>query len=267
VKQPFFIVGTGRSGTTLLYHLLESHERVALTNEARVADFLFFCTEFVTLPAYAPRRFALQKQVELNGIVGRPYVDSFAQVFREHAVAALTDFYETWFAHKQFTHWGDKLPEAETANALRTLFPHTKFLVLARDPRDVFCSVRGFGRKPEVQAVNPFLGEQTLEEHAEYWRNVYQGFVEYFEHRLELRYEELVRDPRGVMARVLDFLGLEPSAAHAAAMAQNDSFRGHGTATSPEASIGRWREELSADEAQHIERVCGGLMRRFGYEL
>ena len=40
MKQPFFILGSGRSGSTFLYHLLSAHPQVALTNEANLADAL-----------------------------------------------------------------------------------------------------------------------------------------------------------------------------------------------------------------------------------
>ena len=50
VKQPFFIVGLMRSGTTYLYRLLADHPKIALTNEARVADFLTFCCRLAGIP-------------------------------------------------------------------------------------------------------------------------------------------------------------------------------------------------------------------------
>ncbi len=45
MRQPFFIVGTGRSGSTLLQRLLAAHPRIALTNEGHVADFLYYCMQ------------------------------------------------------------------------------------------------------------------------------------------------------------------------------------------------------------------------------
>ena len=46
MSQPIFIAGLGRSGTTMLYRLLDRHPRIAMTNEARVADFLVFASSF-----------------------------------------------------------------------------------------------------------------------------------------------------------------------------------------------------------------------------
>jgi hypothetical protein len=38
---PFFITGTGRSGSTFLYLLLRAHPKIAITNEARIIDALW----------------------------------------------------------------------------------------------------------------------------------------------------------------------------------------------------------------------------------
>ena len=50
-RQPFFVIGTGRCGSTLLCHLLQAHPSVAMMNEARLLDALWFFFQFARLPA------------------------------------------------------------------------------------------------------------------------------------------------------------------------------------------------------------------------
>jgi len=51
----------------------------------------------------------------------------------------------------------------------------------------------------------------------------------------------------------------------AAAPPDAPELRGHGTASSPEASIGRWRIDLSPELLATIEETFGDLLHEFGY--
>ena len=63
---------------------------------------------------------------------------------------------------------------------------------------------------------------------------------------------------------MLSFLGLS-GADDILRRVELDSFRGHGTTSSPAASVGRWVGELAAADRQVIEAACGELMARYGY--
>jgi hypothetical protein len=52
----------------------------------------------------------------------------------------------------------------------------------------------------------------------------------------------------------------------AAAAPEVPELRGHGTSGSPEASIGRWRNDLSPEFRLAVEEKFGDLLREFGYE-
>jgi hypothetical protein len=267
VQQPFFIVGLGRSGTTYLYRMLAAHPRVGLTNEARVADFLHFCDEYAGTPAYEPHAHNWQAPMTLFGLVGRPYSALFRRVFTEHAQEALEGFYRRAFAGRHITHWGDKLTRPSTAVALQAAYPHAKFLLLVRDPRDVVCSVRTFGKREDVRQANPFFGDASLDAICENWHNTYRGLPQYLRQPLPLRYEDLVREPSASMEAVQSYLGLQPILDLAEQVAAKQLFDTHATSRSPRASIGRWRDELAEADVARIESICAATMRRFGYEL
>ena len=50
MASPFFIVGSGRCGATWMYFVLREHPEIAMTNEGRVLDYVYFCHELVRVP-------------------------------------------------------------------------------------------------------------------------------------------------------------------------------------------------------------------------
>ena len=267
MEIPFFIVGSGRSGSTFLYHLLEGHERIGLTNEARVADFLYLCHKFAALPAHEERSFSVQTRYQLTGLIGNPYSNAFSRIFDHHTREMLLEFYRGQFPDKEITHFGDKLTDPHVARAINNLFADTRYIILIRDPRDVLCSLRAFAARDEVKKINPHLLDQTPEQFADHWASLYRSSISYLSGHLLLRYEDLIEDPLGQTRKALSYLNLELSAEHAARISSRDTFSGHGTSKSVAASCGRWREELEPDEVATVQRICGALMQEHGYEL
>jgi hypothetical protein len=262
---PLFICGSGRSGTTALYRLLETHPELALTNEAGVADLLRLATELAAVPSLQPYAVNRGESTTLYGYVSRPYLATASRVLREHAIVALEEFYAATFEGRTVRYWGDKLPEPETVIALQAVYPELRALVLLRDPRDVLCSLRSFGAREQVAKENRFMAGATAETFAPYWANVYDGLTRYGKQVYVLRYEDLIRAPVDEGERILDWLGLPCDAAQREAMHAASGFTAHGTAASTTASVARWRSELTDDEVATIEAAAGEVMERFGY--
>jgi hypothetical protein len=85
-----------------------------------------------------------------------------------------------------------------------------------------------------------------------------------------VRYEDLVRDPISTLPPLLASLGLDAapemvSRLIAAAAPDAPELRGHGTASSPDASIGRWRHDLPPELLVAVEETFGDLLQEFGY--
>jgi hypothetical protein len=72
---------------------------------------------------------------------------------------------------------------------------------------------------------------------------------------VQVRYEQLVRDPAGAAAPVAARLGVDADLV-AAAFAQ-----AHDT------SAGRWRRDLTAEQLADVEREAGAALAALGYEL
>ena len=85
-----------------------------------------------------------------------------------------------------------------------------------------------------------------------------------------VRYEDLVRDPDATLPPLLASLGLDTapetvSRLIAAAAPDLPELQGHGTAGSPDASIGRWRHDLQPELLAAVEKTFGDLLREFDY--
>lgn len=143
-----------------------------------------------------------------------------------------------------------------------------RWLDLVRDPRDVWVSVRafdtargfyGFGRR-EAQSEADFLASYV----ANVARRLDVMLADDPEHgSLLMRYEDLVTDLPSAAARIAGWLGvtLDPGSV----VAGREGFRHHMTSPSPEASLGRWRTDLSQPEASVISRGLGDRLTRLGY--
>lgn len=262
--QPVFIVGSGRTGSTLLYRLLDRHPRIALTNEGHVADFLDFCLRFAELPQKQAEKFILHFPTKLHGLIRKDCIPAFTKVFGAHLPTILEDFYRERFADREFTHWGDKLPAPEVGVKLQNLYPHAKYIVLVRDPRAICSSLFAMSNK-DLPAAD-LLRSTSLETWTSTFRNEYAAFDKYLTHQITVRYEDLVRDFRGEADRILGFFGLDGLEEMLADFAALPDIKTHPTTESVEHSLVAWKGRLSAEQIAEIESSCSELMQRFGYE-
>jgi hypothetical protein len=253
-RQPFSIVGTGRSGTTYLYSILSDHPRIALTNEAKLFDLLSESSAFARIPA-----FELDARTGVRGMLNAAYIADFSALLDETIPGVLEAFYERHFAHKEFTHWGDKMVSLVSPSALQRLLPDIRCLVPIRDPRDVVCSWRA------AIAYQPFFGQYTLRSFAEMWVRTYAEIGASLRRRFVVRYEDLVRSTERVVRDALGFLGLEWDAACARAIGRHATFASVATSPTPEASLERWRRELDAEDLRTVQEICAAPMAEFDY--
>jgi Sulfotransferase family len=143
-----------------------------------------------------------------------------------------------------------------------------------RDFRDMVSSILAFNRRRGVQG----FGEGAADDPLDYvgrlggWA---EGLVRSFERRRgrahALRYEDLVRDRRATLERLLEYLEVDASEPVVSGMvdalrAEMPELAEHATAQDADASIGRWRTDLDEDLKRACERSFGLALETFGYE-
>lgn len=274
------IVGTQRSGTTLLNRMLNAHPDVALLYQQ--SNFLR-----LDLGAYDLRRADEARRLLADA---RRVCSEFSDRFDDDAHAALLAWIDTAgppalgalyrmvvrrLGGRGTRYWGEKYA-GRAIEALKFLdaVPDGKVVHIVRDPRDVCASEK---RKRMIEAglppVDPsFLSmaydAKVAERVGAHLQNVASGNY----HRL--RYEDLVADPAGAARTLCAFLGLRcvPAMLQTGAFTDDDGrpWRANSSferdVTSIRASFrGRWRSGLTRAEARCVERLCGPAMRRLGY--
>ncbi|MCA8970015.1 MAG: sulfotransferase [Planctomycetes bacterium] len=264
MASPFFLVGSGRCGATWLWSIIREHPRIAMSNEARVLDVLYFCNELVNVPSDKSATCVPMDGVALQGIVREECMPVLSPIFLAHCKEICEEFYRERFREKAFDWWGDKLPDPRVALGARYLWPDVRYVLLVRDPRDVLCSWRQWARRPDVRALHPEL-DMEAPVLARSWKSIYGGFPNEVESLFVLRYEDAIARPLESVRALLAHLELDVTSEIEAAIAANDSFGIHGTSPTLESTIERWRSELPAADAALIAEVCGDTMRGYGY--
>jgi len=272
--RPFFIVGSGRCGTTLLRAMLEAHPDVHIPPETHLPDVMRDYQRYSRLPWHAVLRIILTRfeyHPQWDGFVpafGPVYRDLSARAEDRNLAAVLDAVYRAHATRYKptATRWGDKTPlNALALNGLHTVFPDLRAIHMVRDGRDV---VQSFMRRTNVE----------LSAAARAWlrpvRTAQQFGVRHPAQYREIRYEDLVRQPQVTIEAVCAFLDLpldERSLRHHELdlpLADVDRFARFQGVRGPlhQAEIGRWRTDLSATQIDQLDALLGPTLSALGYE-
>jgi uncharacterized membrane protein YkvA (DUF1232 family) len=247
---PIVIGGCGSSGTTLVRHILDRHPAI-------------FCGPESTL--FLARISSPEELADRFGFA-RPEVSGWRRASRSR-VEFIERFQRACLARSGKQLWADKTPEnLRCFHAIRRRFPQAKFVHVIRDGRDVACSLRQ-ARWMSLEKITggaDRASPEALEACIRYWAErvrfgrTLAGDPRYH----EVRYEDLLEAPESTLRALARFLGV----GFDAALLQAD-VRATERANAPlfRSSVGRWRRELTAEEAKLIDRHAGDLLAELGY--
>jgi hypothetical protein len=269
-RPPFpFIVGCGRSGTTLLRAMADGHPELAVPPESHFvvpmarrgsSDHLDVGAFFDELYTYDSFQLWDLDRVGLEKALRDPppgdYPDAVRGVFRAYA------------QERGKPRYADKTPGYVLHIAvLARLFPEAVFVHVVRDGRDVASSFRELGWADSVE-------QAALHWRLRVRRGRQAGRALAPGRYHEVRYENLVSDPEGGLRQLCAAIELEyaPAMADSAARADEvirttrhpDYHRR--LAGPPRPGLRDWRRELSDEELARFELIAGGTLRTFGYE-
>lgn len=264
---PIFVVSSGRSGSTHLGNILDSHPDVALTHESNVAHYLLLTHRLSYLPQL---RVLEHGGFKLTGLIPEVYTKDFAESARDGLMFAWRDFYRRRFAGRPFRRWADKFQFPDVVPDLVRMFPRAHWILIVRDGRDSALSGHKHHDKMKDQreADAPEMG---FAEHCEYWARLNQQLVEFLQPAnsvLRVRYEDLVLGEQETVAELLRFCELpeDPAVQRFLEQKSSEVFAMHGTSKDPRSSIGRWREGLSDEQKQIAEQIQRAMLDELGYE-
>jgi hypothetical protein len=149
--SPVFVVGVFRSGTSLLYSLLNQHPQIALMYECDVWDFPgpFFGQRF--------NGEWLERQEFYNRALSRHRLVFGGSTRGLEEVRTPDDLYRCHSQNKGAVLWGEKSPVYSThLGALASRYPHGSFILIWRDPVEIYRSIKVAGQKC------PFFGRPGM---------------------------------------------------------------------------------------------------------
>jgi Sulfotransferase family len=270
---PFF-VGSGRSGTTLVRAMFDSHPHLAIPGESN----------FISAMGKNRHRYekgdGLDTEAFLSDLLAHPRFrlwgvpedavrDSFAESPPGDFADGIRRAFELYAARQGKSRYGDKTPGyVMHLPLLAKLFPEARFVHIIRDGRNVALSY-----------LEVSFGPESLEQAALRWRRFVDrgrrtgarlGLTRY----LEVRYEDLIEDPEGTVKSMCRFLdvGFDPQMfrypERATEVAQGSAFpevHGH-LGLPPTKGLRDWRTQMSRDDLATFEILAGDLLSDLGYE-
>jgi hypothetical protein len=274
---PVFVVGRPRSGTTLLTLMLSSHSRIAIPPETRFLLPVYRRrASFGDLGDLRNRRRLARALVRRKGTkfrhlgLDKKAVNRAVKRSPPTIGSAIGAVYRTYAASQGKVRWGDKRPTYfRNVELLRTLFPDAQFVHLVRDGRDCVASLKRmrWWRHGTTGAVATWV--HAVDCGAREARRLPAGTWH------ELRYEDLVADPRRELESLCAFLGEEFEggmlAPHVLAdrlpRRQREVWHAETRGVVDARRVGSYADVLTEAELALVERVAGSRLRRWGYEV
>lgn len=277
--QPVLVGGTGRSGSTVVGHLLDHHRALTLTRpmELRfitgndgVADALAVATvkpgsskamraAELAADRIRYRWYERAENVGLHTSVERhlleAWVEEYLASFPADALTATrTLVFQVMAAVAQSVgadRWVDTTPaNARKADRVEPIYPESKVIVVTRDGRDVAASFvqQSFGPDDVFEALDQWE-QRMLRSHRAALRSRPDRVM-----TIEL-IDLVARDRRGSLQSLCSFLGVDED------QGMTDWFDAHVTADN--AHVGRWRAQFDDRTAgqidEYYEQICTRL--------
>jgi LPS sulfotransferase NodH len=276
MKRPVFVLGSPRSGTTLLYHMLLSAGGFAVyRSESKVFDLL--------APRFGDLRRAKNKQHMLDtwfqtrmfGVSGVNSQKFQSKILSECSTAGdfLRIFMEEIACTQNVDRWAECTPEhLQYLPWIKRELPDALFIHIVRDGRDVALSLQKQGwvqpfpwDRGKKLLVAGLFWEWIVGKGREFGRTLRPDYM-------ELHYEDLSRDPRATLARLGQFIDHEldydriQRVAIGSVSEPNTSF----TTEYQEGvfrPVGRWRNSFSNEDLAAFEGLVGPFLKEMDYPL
>jgi hypothetical protein len=249
-KDPVFVLGHWRSGTTYLVNMLSHDEQFAVTNAIHC-----FCPNMF-LSCYSILEFIMKKVLPKNRHMDNVVLDTISSQEEEFAMANMSTISTYHFccfprnqakyqkyayfhnvSTEELAEWKDKYlfilkkvtyqqkgkrlllkspTNTSRIKVLLELFPNAKFIHICRDPYKVYVSTKKLYDNffPVFELQKPVSEEESEETQFEIYEKMYK---KYFDEKdlipegnlIEVRYEDVVKDPIGNIEKIYRELGID----------------------------------------------------------
>ena len=265
------ILGSPRSGTTLLRRLLDAHPNIACPSETNVFT--------------ACGRFLRSERIAGGTRIGVVEGLGFAGFSEEDVIERLREmafsFHRDYAQSQKKTRWASKtafdsfyLPEIE-----KLCTGHVTFVVIQRHGFDVACSLQelserngGYLREMHDYVVrHPIVLEACAHAWSDLSVALHQFTQRHARDSLTVRYEDLAADPDTAMTKIMRHIGEEWDAGLTLQALKKRSELGlgdwktYGARKVHTKSVGRWHQ-LPSDSKRRLADICNPTLTTIGYD-
>lgn len=282
-EKPFpFIVGVGRSGTTLLRLMIDAHPEIAIPPETHWFRGTLKRLREPEFDADGFKAWVSQEPTWQDLDISEDTIDEITSAHDPaDCGATFRKIYRCYADKHHAQRFGDKTPaHGSFMVEIEKVLPEARFIHIIRDGRDVALSYRGLRFGPGDDAGNA----------AKFWKSTLleirrQGAA--VKNYTEVRYEDLINSPEPVLREIGDFIDLPFSHqqldAHLFAASRLGELktvsRNGRTLTSEQRQeihlrtkqkpdkgrIGRWKAAMTDPEVKAFETVAGDLLDALAY--
>ncbi|MEQ1854770.1 MAG: sulfotransferase [Chthoniobacteraceae bacterium] len=241
VDSPVFLVGSVRSGTTLLRLMLDHHPRIAfnleseylvrqVSDDGKHPDMAQYRAWLREDRMFQHSRFSVDERLDFLGLVNDFLSQKRARDSKEFVGATV---------HVQF-------------HKLHRIWPNARYVHIYRDGRDVANSAMRMG-----WAGNIYVAADMWLTAVKEWERLRPMLRQ--DAWLEVRYEDLIANPRSELKRICEFIGVEFS----------ERMFDYASKTSyelPDVTLNyQWKTGMRRLDVQRLEAKMGDQLSAMGY--
>jgi hypothetical protein len=281
-KEPIFIVGVPRSGTTLLAALLAAHSKLSCGPETHFfrklpISNLESLIDAVTWPEQAieficsitHNSFSESKKTHLidKFQIDKKQVEEYLKGKPPSIANVLASVTESHMLAMKKSRWVEKTPDhIEYVHLIRKYFPRSPIIRIIRDPRDNALSL-----------VKMPWGPATIPEALFYWKRLDDLSKDFFQEdplSYTILYEDLLLSLKEQLEKLCNFIGeefeegmLDTSHTGKQLNSRNVPWKEMASKPVDPSKLSVWKRELTDSENRLAEAILGDRLKVYGYPV
>lgn len=275
---PFFIVNSGRCGSTLLNRLLNQHQEIFMPSEQYFIHNLIIKFQLYNWLLWRDLGKILAGEI-ISSLETHTWELEEKNLFSEIVLAKgedrslhkiIDNIIKTYAnqLNSSFKIWGDSTPlNQRYIREIYRAYPNAKYIYLVRDVRDVISSYKRKGNDV------PFLPFTNHVQCAKSWVHTFEqsNWLKKRTPVLHVRYESLVSDTDHTINQIFSFLNVNAERINTRKVdVPKMSFyeaSHHSNLKNPinTKSIGRWKNELNKEQINDIMPIIAKPMKKLNY--
>ena len=269
---PFFILGSGRNGSTLLSSLLNQYRNIHIPPEQFVLPYSIMKYNLLNFLSIDKLYQIISKDFKKNKNTVNWKFYNKSKTIPINSFKSIIDKIYTSSSKDNFLIWGDKTPQNTFfINHIFPVYPNAKYIFIIRDGRDVINSLI------KMMRVNKNYKNYSKLKIIKKATLLWNESIESYDYLLKrnanvklVKYEDFTANPSIIINELITFLEVDKgliengNKAKIMGVSKMDHHKNLNNPIST-ASIGKWKKELDENVLNFILPKILKNLNRFGY--